>query len=511
MPIGKAVQAGRQSLIEWYGEQNVIWASYLLYGDPTSTYLDDEKTAAESAVPPSAIKDEPTVAMASETRAPEDVISFSSRSPAKSRKPVWLGIGALALMVVAAVFVLLRGSKDVQRYEQLALAAFKDGKYKQVEQTCLRLQDRAPQRGLSYVLLGNVHFFKGDLEQARFLYQHAMQVERSSEMDKAEALIGLGRVASESGRADQALQYYQKAGNLSPASERPFLAQALLLEKQGDFEQAAILLRKAQSAARDKEPLDGLAARLEAKANREADRQRQARIDQLLKELTKQTAATGEPLSDPGWTSRPLTIWVMDLSTTGYSLQEGSAVLLTSALSDRLLQQKTIQVVERAMLDKLMDELRLGTSELADPGAMLYLGRLVSARLILYGRMVHSPPHAQVAVRCIDTETGQVVAVVNSDFDAQAGLAAMATRIADELALKLQRHYPLRARIIEKHDGRLILDIGHRQGAAVGAMLKGVDVDLSVEIIAVKGDQCTAKVNGDPTPAAIGTRLENAP
>ncbi|MGD9006844.1 MAG: CHAT domain-containing protein [Desulfobacteraceae bacterium] len=510
MPIGKAVQAARLALIETLGEQNIIWASYLLYGDPTAVYVQDVKPDTQAETQGCAVDDTPPVAAVSETRTPEDIIHFASRKTVKSRRGFLYGAAVVALMVAVAGIVLSR-SPGVSHHEQLALAAFKEGNYGRVEQTCRQLQDKAPRRGLSYLLLGNVNFFKGELEQARYLYQHAVQAELSSEMDKAEALIGLGRIASENGLPDQALHYYQKAGELSPSSERPYLAQALLLEQQGDFEQAAGLLRKAQATARtDNLPLEGLTARLEAKANHEADMQRKARVDQLVDKLTQQLAAVPEPLPEPQWSSRPLTLWVMDLEQTGYTLQEGSAVLLTSAVTDRLLQNKSIRIVERVLLDKMMEELRLGSSKLADPGALLQLGHLISARIIVYGRMVHSAPHARVTLRCIDTETGQIIAMVNADFDAQASVADMATRIADELALKVKKHYPLKAKVIKTKQNTLVLDVGHRQGAAIGIELQS-DTGLTAKITTVAPDQCTARIQGSAETAAVGTRLQAVP
>jgi tetratricopeptide (TPR) repeat protein len=510
MPIGKAVQSARLALIEAFGEENIIWASYLLYGDPTSAYVERAAPDTRAGTPLSARQDTPALAAASDTRAPEDIIHFSSKETAKSRRRLWFGAAAAALAMALAVTFLWR-SPDVSHQEQRALAAFKEGNYAQVEQTCLQLQDDAPRRGLSYLLLGNLNFFKGELEQARYQYRHAVQAELSSEMDKAEALIGLGRIASESGLPDQALHYYQKAGQLSPSSERPYLAQALLLEQKGDFEQAAELLRKAQAASpNDNLPLEGLASRLEAKANHEAEIQRQARVDQLLERLTQQLAGAPEPLPEPQWSSRPLTLWVMDLEQTGYTLQEGSAVLLASAVTDRLLQNQSIRIVERALLDKMMEELRLGSSKLADPGSMLQLGRLISARLLVYGRMVHSAPHARVTLRCIDTETGQIIVVVNADFDAQASLVTMAARIADELALKVKKHYPLRAEIIRIKKSSVVLDVGHRQGAAIGIELQS-DTGLTAKITTVAPDQCTARIQGPPATAALGTRLQAIP
>ena len=45
LTAGEAVRKARLSLIKKYGEETVVWASYLLYGDPTFNYLDQIKVA----------------------------------------------------------------------------------------------------------------------------------------------------------------------------------------------------------------------------------------------------------------------------------------------------------------------------------------------------------------------------------------------------------------------------------------------------------------------------------
>ena len=38
--VGEALQRARQRLVERYGEESVVWTSYMLYGDPTFQYLE---------------------------------------------------------------------------------------------------------------------------------------------------------------------------------------------------------------------------------------------------------------------------------------------------------------------------------------------------------------------------------------------------------------------------------------------------------------------------------------
>ena len=64
-----------------------------------------------------------------------------------------------------------------------------------------------------------------------------------------------------------------------------------------------------------------------------------------------------------GWTSQPLTLWIMDFNTQGYSLQEGEDRLIAIAISDHVLQHSRARLVERSLLEKLLEELKLGTSK----------------------------------------------------------------------------------------------------------------------------------------------------
>ncbi len=510
--VGAAMRAARLKLIREYGEENIVWAGYLLYGDPTVSYLEPvvgEMAAAPSNAP---IADIPPRHIAAELRAPEETIRFTSLGTGKKNRPgkrlAMIGASTmlLAALILGAFF--LGAQKSTGQYEERAISAFHTGNYSEVEQTCRRLQEKAPQRSLSYLLLGNVSFLKGELERARDLYQNAVTAQHGNQLDKAEACIGLGRIASENGQTAKALQFYRQASELAPNKEQPYLAQAVLLEQQGDLTQAAELLNQIKPKASDLATISSLAARLDAKADMAKSRQRQERIDHLIEELQTQMGSQTANARERDWSSRPLTVWLMDLDTVGYSLQEGAAGLLTSNISDRLLEQKRMQIVERDLLDKLMTELKLGTSQLTNLSTALSLGRLAAARLMVAGRMVHRAPNTEVTLRCFETETSQVTLVVNALFETSTPISVMADRITDELILKLRKQYPLRAKIIEKRGNNLILDVGSRHGTAVGVTLKAVDSDLTAQIMNVDVDKCSARIMAGEAPAAEGMRLE---
>ena len=75
----------------------------------------------------------------------------------------------------------------------------------------------------------------------------------------------------------------------------------------------------------------------------------------------------------------------MDFKVRGYSIREGEARLIASRITAHLIQNSRAQVVERALLDQLLDELKLGTSQLADQRTALSLGRILAAKVIVFG------------------------------------------------------------------------------------------------------------------------------
>ena len=508
--VGAAVRAARQTLMERLGEHNIIWASYLLYGDPTVKYFENTAAPQPAEEVLSAERPAPAVSTEAGMRAPEDILHFAAEPARRSVKKMIAG-GLLGLLLAGAIawaMVHTGWRNEAATQEQKAWSAFQDGDYQQVTQTCRVLQKKAPQRAESYVLLGHVRFLNGDFGDARSLYQQAVKAEQGSPAQKAEAYVGLGRIASENGRSELALKRYRQAAVLTPNQEQPYVAQALIMDRLKKHRQALALLQKARNVSRDPAVIDTLTRQIEAKLDFAGDQQRLQRIDALMDTLQRQVADDAQRSVQNAWSSRPLTVWLMEITAKGHSLQEGAEVLLTGHLMDRLMHSPSIQIVERTLMDRVMAELKLGSSKIIDTQTALSLGRLVAARLILFGRIVYSGAKTQVTLRCIETETGRIAAIINAIFDQQATPSAMAERLADELLPKLQNKFPLRALVKAKSDDSLVLDVGLLQGATRGMTLKAVDQDLTVEVTTVENEQCSAKIKHSGGPVQVGARLE---
>jgi class 3 adenylate cyclase/CHAT domain-containing protein/Tfp pilus assembly protein PilF len=488
--IGEAMRLARLELIDKFGEETIIWASYLLYGDPTFNYMEQVQ---EQEAELQDTKEAPAKAqeIAGVTR--EEKIVFGKEKAGKIYKPWWAAIiSALILACILWVYPgLLRTTTE--DYERSAMASYRAGDYAGARETSRILLEKGPEKGLGYVILGNIFFREGGLEKAEALFKNALDAAQATEGQKAEAFMGLGRIASIRKDTSGALNYYQQAAKLAPGAAQAYTSQAVLLDRQGDYDQALALFKKAEELAPDNDSIKAMANETLQNASVLADQERQERIDRLVEELLSSAERTAPVSLSDGWTSLPLTIWMMDFETKGYSLEEGKEHLIAAGITERIIEDSRGQVVERAILDKLLAELKLSSTELVDRSTALSIGRIIAARLILSGQVVHAGPDTQLSLRMIETETGEVKGAVTEAFGNGVPASTIAGELAKDILEKLTALYPLRGKVSEIKGDQIILNIGQRQGVKIGQKFRITDTDLTLEIAGVEQDVSIAR------------------
>lgn len=137
------------------------------------------------------------------------------------------------------------------------------------------------------------------------------------------------------------------------------------------------------------------------------------KIDELITTLAqryREGKYEERKVKDDAWSSRPLTLVFMDIRDPSGNQEKGET--LSNLLTQSLQKDARIRVVERQFLMKLLAELKLGTSVLADPAASLKLGRLLSAGVIVLGSILPEDKGQTILLRCVDTETTLVRKVI---------------------------------------------------------------------------------------------------
>jgi hypothetical protein len=182
--------------------------------------------------------------------------------------------------------------------------------------------------------------------------------------------------------------------------------------------------------------------------------------------------------------------------------------LIAAGLTDHVLQNSRAQIVERALLDTLLQELKLGTSNLADRNTALTLGRILAARLIVFGRIIYSGPETHISIRLIETETGRVIAALSETIGAAVPLSVITGKLAEKLIGKLHQHYPLRGKILNQEGQVVQLNIGKSAGVEAGQRLKVVNDQIHLEVIEIHEDTCLAKLSNTDKALPVGQRVE---
>ncbi len=114
------------------------------------------------------------------------------------------------------------------------------------------------------------------------------------------------------------------------------------------------------------------------------------------------------PVSDPA-TPQALAIWTLeDLSLPG-TVPPELAELLTAKVMETAEATATYPLVERERLLTILQELNLGSSQLVDEATGLRIGRLVGARLMLFGSYQVVATLMRIDLRLVDVETGRVI------------------------------------------------------------------------------------------------------
>ena len=95
----------------------------------------------------------------------------------------------------------------------------------------------------------------------------------------------------------------------------------------------------------------------------------------------------------------------------------GKDQLIASVITEQLIQNGKIQVVERKDLDQILEELNFGSSRLIDTSKRLTLGKILSANMLLSGWVHPAESETQVSMHVSNIETGRTILAVNEVID----------------------------------------------------------------------------------------------
>ncbi|MBT5231250.1 MAG: tetratricopeptide repeat protein [Methylococcales bacterium] len=345
-------------------------------------------------------------------------------------------------------------------------------------------------------LKGNPNNVSANLVKAKTLFQQGKKGEAeqaikkatvaSSEFkwQKAEALLAKGNIARGSKRPEIALASYKEA-----VAQNPFYAEAMsnqsvvLMDDLKQPEKALELLKKASTAQPNDRLVHAFMRQAQAAIAQKQDIERQKYINTLVGDLLTQFKANKKKKAVDTGTSPVMAVSVLGFQTDKNGMLMGR-LGLEGVLQETMihhLKNQNVNVVDRSVIDKVMEELKLGSGDLADQDTQLKLGKIMAARIIAVGSVFQKQKGGLASMRLIDTETTQIVASFSQDFKVS-DAETITELYAKKTRALLDEKYPLHGLVVEAEADLTIINLGSKHGAAVGMVFNVVKEGKPIKI-----------------------------
>ena len=130
-----------------------------------------------------------------------------------------------------------------------------------------------------------------------------------------------------------------------------------------------------------------------------------------------------------------------------------------------LVQDGHFQVVERALLKKIVNEQKLGMTGLIDENSSAQLGKILGVRTIISGSVLQLKDAIEVNARIINVSTGSIVAAENLRSE---NTSDNLKELIERLTSKIVKNFPLTGYVVKKHGNTVLIDLGTTSRLQIG-------------------------------------------
>ena len=150
------------------------------------------------------------------------------------------------------------------------------------------------------------------------------------------------------------------------------------------------------------------------------------------------------------------------------AVREGFSTVMIYKLIKDLNTSGRVQVVNRELLTNLLQELNLGSSDLADPQTRLKLGRLFAAKIIGTGKLIHSSGSTLLILRLTDVETSKVRGMFQGSIGTGTSMQKELYRLNREILTFIMTNYPLQGYVANIEGSMATINIDADEGVVLG-------------------------------------------
>jgi CHAT domain-containing protein len=232
-------------------------------------------------------------------------------------------------------------------------------------------------------------------------------------------------------------------------------------------------------------------------------------VDRLFLEIEKITGQSAYPQTTKEsdlWTSRRLTLSI-DYETHLLRMEDRAQLsMLSAVIGKALIENHHVTVLERVHLDKILQELKRANSGLIDKDNRIRPD-LLASRLIVFLELHKEKKQTIAILHLADIEKGHVVDYFFLPLH-EKFIIQQKEHLSRPLIETLQKHYPIRGKILSIADQTIYLNIGSEMG--VYANMKFFVLENHAKLIVNNSllHTCTAKLENSHIKLERGWRVE---
>jgi TolB-like protein len=157
-------------------------------------------------------------------------------------------------------------------------------------------------------------------------------------------------------------------------------------------------------------------------------------------------------------------IAVLDFSQQGRELTKDMGRIAAEWLITGLVETGRFDVVERRLLEKIMEEHKLGMTGVVDANSVAQLGKILGVKTIVSGTILSFDDMVEINARLINVETASIIAAEKVKASSATRLNELISQIVD----KIVAAFPLEGYVVLRTGDKVTLDLGAKIGVKCG-------------------------------------------
>lgn len=162
---------------------------------------------------------------------------------------------------------------------------------------------------------------------------------------------------------------------------------------------------------------------------------------------------------------RKTKIAVLDFQLQGDGFEtQDMGVIVAEWFITALVKAGRFEVIERGLIQKLMEEQKLSMTGLVDAKTATKIGQFLGVKTIISGSVMKLQNVIEINSRIIDVETASIIAAENVKSTTAVKLQDLVVQMSE----KIIKNFPLEGYIVNKTDSKVTIDLGRVAGVREG-------------------------------------------